>query len=202
MPQRRRTPRQQRSKQKVARILDAAQQLLVSEGAAGFNTNALAKRAKVGVGSVYEYFPNKQAIVAALIERLSEAETDAMLERFAHTEQLPLADAVRVLVAALFELYRRNHAVYRQLWAMASAPRQVGHRPGERMVMEQMRRRLEPLADELGIGDLDLAVYTAFHLVESLCERFCDDGVERFGEARCIDEIANAALRYLGLSES
>jgi len=200
MPQRRRTPRQQRAKQKVARILDAAHELLLSDGAAGFNTNALAAQAGVGVGSIYEYFPNKQAIAAALIERLSEAETDAMLERFGRVQALPLADAVRVLVAALFELYRDNHALYRQLWAMASAPRQVGHRPGERMVMKQMRQRLEPLATELGIVDLDLTVFTAFHLVESLCERFCADGIDRFGADRCIDEIASAALRYLGLT--
>ncbi len=201
MPQRRRKPRQARSKEKVERILDAAYALLVEEGAAAFNTNRLASRAQVGVGSVYEYFPNKQAIVAQLIERLSVQETDTMLERFAGVEQLSMSEAVRELVAALFDLYRQNHAVYRQLWSMAAQPRDVGRRPGERLVMDQMRRRLEPLVDELGIRDLDLTVFTAFHLVESLCERFCSQGIDDFGAQACVDEITNAALRYLRLTD-
>lgn len=199
MPQPRRKPRQARSKDKVERILGAARAILAEQGTPGLNTNHIAKRAGVGVGSVYEYFPNKRAIVAQLIEQLSEEETDAMLARFADVQKLPLHEAVRTLVSAVFDLYRANHAIYRQLRAMTSQPRDVGHRPGEKLVMEQMRRRFEPLVDELGITDLDLTVFTAFHLVESLCERFCAQGVDRFGVHTCVDEITHAVLRYLRL---
>jgi len=202
MPQRRRTPRQARAKEKVERILAAARAILTEDGPAVLNTNLLAQRAGVGVGSIYEYFPNKQAIVDQLIEQLSVEETDAMLERFVEVEKLPMGEAVRVLVAAIFDIYRANQGVYRRLWAMAVEPRYVGVRPGEQMVMDQMRRRLEPLVDELGIVDLELTVFTAFHMVESLCERFCAQGVDGFGVDASVDEITRAITRYLGLTKS
>jgi AcrR family transcriptional regulator len=196
-PSRRRTPRQARSKDKVDRILAAARELLVAGGSAAFNTNKIAERAGVGIGSVYEYFPNKQAIVDSLVEQLSIGETDTMLAKFADVEQLDVAAAVRTLVATLFELYQRNYDLYRVLWSLAPNPREVGHRPGERMVMDEMRRRLEPL----GFADLDLTVFTMFHMVESLCGQFAAQGVDRFGAEACVAEISGAALRYLGVDE-
>ena len=66
---RRKTPRQARSLQKVDWILEAAAQLLEKQGSAAFNTNAVAERAGVSIGTLYRYFPDKQAILAALAER-------------------------------------------------------------------------------------------------------------------------------------
>ena len=50
-------------------ILAAAARVLARESLAGFNTNRVAEVAGVSVGSLYQYFPNKAALVAALIER-------------------------------------------------------------------------------------------------------------------------------------
>jgi len=199
VPQPRRQPRQARARDKVDRIVAAARAQLLAEGPDGFNTNRIAERAGVGIGSLYEYFPNKQAIVERLIEDLSASETDAILARFAELENTDAVVAIRAVIATVFELYRDNHGLYRMLWAMATHPREIGHRPGEREVKEHMRRRLAPLAGRLHIDDLDLTIFTVFHLVESLCEQFAAQGVERFGAERCTAEITAAALRYLGL---
>jgi len=76
------TPRQRRSRATVDAILEAAAQVLEASGEAGFNTNAVAERAGVGVGSLYRYFPDKRAILVALgrseMERVGRAVTDAM----------------------------------------------------------------------------------------------------------------------------
>jgi AcrR family transcriptional regulator len=62
----RKTPRQRRSEETAAVILEAAARVLARDGAAGFTTNRVAERAGVSVGSVYQYFPNKQALLYAL----------------------------------------------------------------------------------------------------------------------------------------
>lgn len=62
----RKIPSQARSRATLDIILEAAAQLLESVGEGGFNTNALAERAGVSIGTLYRYFPDKQSIIAAL----------------------------------------------------------------------------------------------------------------------------------------
>ena len=63
----RKVPGQARSQETVSVILEASARILESDGLRGFNTNAIAAKAGVSVGSLYQYFPNKDAIVLALI---------------------------------------------------------------------------------------------------------------------------------------
>ena len=65
----RKLPRQSRSASTVQVIVEAAARLLERGGASGFNTNSVAEIAGVSIGSLYQYFRNKDAIVRALIER-------------------------------------------------------------------------------------------------------------------------------------
>jgi AcrR family transcriptional regulator len=62
-------PLQGRAEETVASIIEAAAQILEKEGFAGFNTNAVARRAGVSIGSLYQYFPGKDALTVALINR-------------------------------------------------------------------------------------------------------------------------------------
>jgi AcrR family transcriptional regulator len=63
----RKTPRQRRATHTVDALLEAAAQVLESEGLAGFNTNAVARRAGASIGSLYQYFPSKDALTLALL---------------------------------------------------------------------------------------------------------------------------------------
>ncbi len=65
----RRRPRQARSQVTVAAILEAAVRVLLKHGYHGFTTKEVAEVAGVGIGSLYEYFPNKEALIAAVVER-------------------------------------------------------------------------------------------------------------------------------------
>jgi AcrR family transcriptional regulator len=65
----RKSPRQARSTETVSVILEAAARILESDGLAGFNTNAVAARAGVSIGSLYQYYPNKEALIGALLAR-------------------------------------------------------------------------------------------------------------------------------------
>ena len=65
----RKTPAQARSAATVAAVLEAAARILETEGFDGYTTNAVARRAGVSIGSLYQYFPSKDAITRALIIR-------------------------------------------------------------------------------------------------------------------------------------
>jgi AcrR family transcriptional regulator len=75
----RKLPQQSRAQQTVATILEAAALVLETKGSDGLNTNLVAQRAGVSVGTLYQYFPNKDALIVALSKRelavfLAEAE--------------------------------------------------------------------------------------------------------------------------------
>ncbi|MGH2390420.1 MAG: TetR/AcrR family transcriptional regulator [Chloroflexota bacterium] len=66
----RRMPRQARSQLKIEAILDAAEAVLAAGDPSAFTTNAIAARAGISIGTLYQFFPHKEAIVCALVERL------------------------------------------------------------------------------------------------------------------------------------
>jgi AcrR family transcriptional regulator len=65
----RKSPSQERSRQTVERILDAAARIFHEQGYAGATTNDIADEAGLSIGSLYQYFPNKDALLAALTKR-------------------------------------------------------------------------------------------------------------------------------------
>jgi AcrR family transcriptional regulator len=65
----RKIPQQSRAEQTVATILEAAALILETKGSEGLNTNLVAQRAGVSVGTLYQYFPNKDALIVALSKR-------------------------------------------------------------------------------------------------------------------------------------
>src|SRR5258705_9786099 len=101
----RRVPQQDRSREKVRRVLDAADELLAREGAGALVTTRVAEEAGIAVGSVYSYFPDKDAIAEALALRYWSAVTDSIAAVVEEDVRKPLADpvaAVLYVVAAGF----------------------------------------------------------------------------------------------------
>jgi AcrR family transcriptional regulator len=95
----RKVPQQARSSELVAAVLEAAVQVLEAEGAQRFTTARVAERAGVSVGSIYQYFPNK----AAILFRLQSDEwrqTSAMLRDILEDRTVPPGGRVRALVHA------------------------------------------------------------------------------------------------------
>jgi AcrR family transcriptional regulator len=101
----RRRPARPHAHETVARILSAADRLLVAEGAAGLNTKRVAEAAGVAVGTVYNWFPDKEAIAEALALRawgeLSGLVADVAQDAEAGSVENPLAEAIGALVAGL-----------------------------------------------------------------------------------------------------
>ena len=108
----RKLPRQARSAETVRVILEAAARILESVGLSGFTTNAVAERAGVSVGSLYQYFPGKEALTRALIHQ----ETSVLLEEAAVVLHEPSGRAALVkLIAAAVRHQLRRPALARLL---------------------------------------------------------------------------------------
>lgn len=109
-------PRQARSKASVQAMVQACARILERRGYAGLSTNAIAEVAGVSIGSVYEYFPGKDAIVARLVQDMV-SEVRAMLEgRLALTDSRnDLNSAMRYFLGAIYRLMRKHRELLRVL---------------------------------------------------------------------------------------
>ncbi len=100
----RRSPKQARSRATCDAILEAASQILERDGAGGFNTNSVAERAGVSIGTLYQYYPDKTAILAAAAEREATNAEPRLAGRH---------KALLRALAAFLESFRRDAAMVR-----------------------------------------------------------------------------------------
>src|SRR5688500_4830294 len=98
----RKAPQQDRSKVTVDAILDAAAELLERRGYVRMTTNSVAKRAGVSVGSLYQYFPSKEALIVGLLGRYTEEVEASMHRRFSELEKRDLREFIRGMVQDAF----------------------------------------------------------------------------------------------------
>lgn len=107
----RKTPRQARSSETVRAILEAAARILETKGFDGYNTNAVAELAGVSIGSLYQYFPGKDALTAGLIQR----EKAQLLEDVTAIEITVPRSALCAVIAACAAHQMRRPALARLL---------------------------------------------------------------------------------------
>ena len=97
----RRQPRQARALATRAAIFEAAAQILEREGEAGFNTNRVAERAGVSIGTLYQYFGSKQAILAAMAREENARKRDVLAAQIAEGREDPIRLAIRGQIRAM-----------------------------------------------------------------------------------------------------
>jgi AcrR family transcriptional regulator len=165
----------------VEAILEGAARVLVARGYAGASTNHIAAAAGVSVGSLYEYFPNKQAVFTALLlshlaqgrGRLVATLDDLDARAAASPGPLPLATLVSELVAAVMAIHAEAPAVHHRLFA--EVPRAPEVRTGLAALEEEVFHRVLRLLDghpEVGARNLPAAVVVALQAVDALAHRW------------------------------
>ncbi|PXY31754.1 TetR/AcrR family transcriptional regulator [Prauserella muralis] len=102
----RRQPVQQRSAKRVERMLDASAELLEEMGYEALTTTLIAKRAGVAVGSLYQFFPDKRAVVQALTQRNLERFVAAVSERLSTLDHRHWWDVVDSLLDIYLQMHR------------------------------------------------------------------------------------------------
>jgi AcrR family transcriptional regulator len=111
----RKTPLQARSKLMVETILDATARVLVEEGFSRTTTNRVAERAGISVGSLYQYFPSREALVAAVAQRFSEGMKARLEQQLAKAKGGSLESALRNLLNGISETHAANPELARVL---------------------------------------------------------------------------------------
>jgi len=113
----RKTPSQTRALRTVDTLFEAATRILASEGEAGFTTNRIAERAGFSIGTLYQYFPSKEAIVVALVRRHRDRvlrELDVMLDGCVRGEY-GAEHALRLYLRHIVDAFGRGQKAQRLL---------------------------------------------------------------------------------------
>lgn len=102
------SPTQERSRQTVSTILDACARLLISEGFYSITTDKIAKEAGVSIGSLYQFFGNKESVVQALVKNVMEEDKRIFAERIQEVLHLPFEQKLQGIVNISLETIKRN----------------------------------------------------------------------------------------------
>lgn len=197
----RKRPRQERSKATVDSILAATARVLVRQGFDGLTTNAVATTAGVSIGSLYQYFPNKEALVGALIERHMEEMNALVLAELTRVALLPIAQGAR----AVIELTIRAHAIDPELHRVLTeqVPR-VGRlaklRDLDQLCHRMVAGLLTARRDEVAIRDPDMAAFIIVSAIEAVVHRAALLHPTRLRDPALIDETTLLVTRYLGVA--
>ena len=160
---------QARSRATVDALVEATARILVKDGFDKASTNRIADAASVSVGSLYQYFPSKEALVAAVIARHQQEILQTVRGELAEAMRLPLEKAVRKLVAVAVKAHRvdpRLHRVLAEQIPRVGKLEDVGTFNRENYAL--FRTYLEKHRDELGVEDLELASFVCVTSIEAL----------------------------------
>ena len=196
----RKRPIQARSRQTFDAVLEAAAQVFEAEGYARGTTNRIAERAGVSIGSLYQYFPNKDAILVALLEQHVEEAVAFLSSKLAEAIQdpPPLKQLLTRIVAATVQLHTRRPALHRVLFEEAPKPPAVLEH--WQAVEQQLIDLVAPLlqrASEVHVTDPQLAAYLVVHTTEHLSHEFVLHSAGPFTEQQFVDEVVKLLHGYL-----
>ncbi len=197
----RKIPVQDRAKVTWNVILDAAAQVLLRRGYEKATTDRIAERAGVSIGSVYEYFPNKESIFAALMLRFNEQRWTAFsaiqIEEELQEETFGLAATVRAAVRACIAATRLNPKLNTAL--NLEVPHHVSADQSNAIFNSFLRLSLEKLSthqDELREADPELMAEFVIYATHAIVDNVAASSPERLASQEFEDELTLMMYRY------
>jgi AcrR family transcriptional regulator len=193
----RKNPSQSRSQRMVDDLLDATAKVLIEEGWEKASTNRIARAAGVSVGSIYQYFPNKEALVLALARRHGDQMTSLLARTATDLATASLEHAVPVFVRAMFAAHRVEpelHValVHQVLHVGLEAVDEI-----QQVALAMVRAYLEQHKARLLVTDLDAAAWMCVTTVEAAVHGAVLDKSGRLDDPAIERELCDLLLRYL-----
>ncbi len=194
----RKTPRQSRSSTLVDDILEAAARVLVEQGFEAMTTNMVAERAGVSVGSLYQYFPHKAALVAELIERRADAERDFMQAWIAEVSGRDLVESIEAIVRGALAFRATAPDLHR---ALVEQMPHIGRFDALRARVERASEGLVALlelhVDRLPWGDVALARFVIVNAIHSLTHDGALSAPAELDEERLVASVSRMVRGFL-----
>lgn len=195
-PQPPKPPRTGTGAEIVESILAAAERVIDQEGLPRFTTNRVAERAGVSVGSLYQYFPNKEAVLAELARRLEHRTREQLLHILDTSRDVPLAATAARVVDALLDgigglAFRRA-----LLEEVPSAWKLEVSSEVDAEMRERLRVTLAGRAD-VRRGDPALMAWVIAHAIEGVVEVTVRTAPELVAQPGFRGELIELATRYL-----
>ena len=163
----RKQPRQERSQATVQAILTATAHILTEEGYDRFTTNRAAERAGVSIGSLYQYFPNKESLLVALAEHHANAMVQLAQHHLDGLSDRPLLEVLQQIIAAALAAHAVNPRLHRVLHEQvphSEVMRRLDHANVENLLRSFLAQR----CDELQPQNLDLTVFMIERTIKAL----------------------------------
>jgi AcrR family transcriptional regulator len=200
-PRIRTVPRKQatqaRAQATVDVILKATARILVREGYDHASTNKIAVAAGVSIGSLYQYFPSKEALVAALVDRHIGEMVELVRREIPILIALPLRQAIERAVRMMVAAHSVDPKLHKVLVEQVPRVGRLEHvERVEREMIGLARVYLEAKREEISVTDLDLSAYIVVGMVESLTHAAVLTRPELLGEP-FISEVTKAVVNYL-----
>ncbi len=194
----RKSPRQTRSKTLVSSIFEAATRILPKTHYEAVTTNQLAKIAGVSVGSIYQYFSNKDEIFAHLLEK-NLAETQALVATVVSSKaDTPLKELIRDAISTVVDLNFDNRDFFAKLFIQAPRLNRV------KRVMESRDQFITQVVDvlktrptEVVKANLELASYTAVHAVMGVLQTIVIHPPAQLEREELKKELTELVVHYL-----
>ena len=197
-PKPRKTPRQERSQNMVETILDATARVLAARGYAGTNTNLIAERAGVSVGSVYQYFPNKDALIVALHDRHAAQMRDVIDCVLAGSARAGLRDRIAAMGRALLAAHLVQPDLHKVLERELSFFDALAENsPPDQGVFGVVRALLEERQNEISVVNRDLAAWVVVQIMLSLVHAAVIEPPRQFATVDIERAITDAVVGYL-----
>ena len=194
---RRRPPKQSRARATVADILAATARILERDGYEALTTNGIARVAGVGVGSLYQYFATKDAVVEALQEEHFGKMGAAFLGRMEELEHAPLHELVHGLATLMGTSELLNSKLSKVLLAIPQRTRPRVVLQLEQRCAEILHRAFMRQAPRADAGALRIAIFLVIQTVEALILSTSQYRPRGLTRQRYTQELANLVVRYL-----
>ena len=194
----RKAPRQERARVTVECILIAAKTIILKNGYEAATTNHIADVAGVSIGSLYQYFPSKEAIVVALVEEVVLKTGECTRKFLIDRMNLPLSSAIPQIVQHLMEVRKEFGRVLRYLAREVPKFGKVsGQLTTEKYLYSTIHAFYTQHRDEIKVADLEVAMFVVEHLVVGAIDAYLDNNAPALDEEQLVEQIAEAVLKYL-----
>lgn len=195
----RKQPRQARSVATVSAVLEGVAQVLETEGYERMTTTRVAERAGTSVGTLYQYFPSKEALLVAAMEAKMAQVDRALSKVFELPASAPLAEHVRVMITSLIAEKGRRPRLSAEL--ARQGPRLEKLRLIARTLDRahgMVRALLEAHQDETTVTDADLSAWLIVHAVNGMIDGALLGAPERLKDPRLAEAVVAHVLGALG----